>query len=97
VNRPPPLQANGYNLGMDEAADCINDPEAFARANEKLRLDYLRSLTVESATQALEDLLSTWAVLREESSNQLEASPRRPPPPGPWLSIILEGKPAPDD
>jgi hypothetical protein len=30
-------------------ADCINTPEAFAAANEKARLKYLRSLTLETA------------------------------------------------
>lgn len=35
-------------------ADCFNTPEAFAAANDRSRLEYLRSLTPETAAAALE-------------------------------------------
>jgi len=78
-------------------ADCINTPEAFAAANEKARLEYLRSLTLESAADDLERILSGWVEIRDSLSG-LDLPPPLPRPfPGPWLSIILEGKPSPDE
>ena len=77
-------------------ADCINTPEAFASANEKARLEYLRSLTLDRAADDLERILAGWVEIRD-SIEGLDAPPTPPkPPPGPWLSIILEGKPSPD-
>ena len=81
---------------MDEA-DCVNTPEAFARANEKAELEYLRSLTLEKAAEELEDLLNM-APEFEKASEEMGA----PPPlanalPGPTLAILLAGKPSPDD
>jgi hypothetical protein len=86
---------------MEEAetdgADCINTPESFARANEKMRLEYLRSLTMESAARAQESILDGWVEFRDAFEGLDLPPPLPSPPPGPWLSIILEGKPSPDD
>ena len=75
-------------------ADCINTPEAFAQANEKERLEYLRSLTLESAAEALERILNGWVEIRDSLEGLDVPPPLVKPPPGPWLSVILEGKPA---
>jgi hypothetical protein len=78
-------------------ADWINAPEAFARANETARLEYLRSLTIERAADDLERILEGWGEIRD-SLEGLDLPPPLPNPfPDPWLSIILEGKPSPDE
>ena len=74
-------------------ADSVNTPQAFAAANDKARLAYLRSLTVETAAMALERILNSWA----ETERSLDVS-RRPPrrardPLAPSLAILLEGRP----
>src|SRR5262249_3292835 len=80
-----------------EEADCVNTPEAFARANEKAELEYLRSLTLETAAEALEDLLNM-APEFERASKEMGVPPPLPNPlPGPTLAILLAGKPSPDD
>jgi len=80
-----------------EEADCVNTPEAFARANEKAELEYLRSLTLDKAAEALEELLNLAPEL-EKASEELGAPPPLPNPlPGPTLAILLAGKPSPDD
>jgi hypothetical protein len=84
-----------YNPAME--ADCINTPETFAAANEKARLEYLRSLTLDQAADDLERILTGWVEIRD-SVDGLNSPPTLPrPQPGPWLSIILEGKPSPDE
>ena len=76
--------------------DCVNDPDAFARASERARLEYLRSLTLEKAAEDLEAILESWAEI-EDSVEGLDAPPRPPRPlPGPSLAILLEGKPSAD-
>jgi hypothetical protein len=78
-------------------ADCIHTPEAFAQANEKARIEYLRSLTIEKAAEDLERILEGWVEIRD-SIEGLNVPPPLPRPfPGPWLSILLEGKPSPDE
>ena len=85
----------GYNSPMER--DCVNDPGAFAQANARARLEYLRSLTLEKAAEALEAILDSWAEI-EDSLEGLDAPPRSPRPlPGPTLAILLEGKPSPDE
>jgi hypothetical protein len=78
-------------------ADCINTPEAFARANETARLEYLRSLTIEKAAQDLERILEGWVEIRDSLEGLDLPPPLSNPLPGPWLSIILEGKPSPEE
>jgi hypothetical protein len=78
-------------------ADCINTPEAFAAANEKARLEHLRSLTVETAAEELERILNGWVEIRESVQGLDLPLPLAKPFPGPWLSIILEGKPSPEE
>ncbi len=77
--------------------DCVNDPEAFAKASASARLEYLRSLTLERAAEDLEAILDSWVEI-EDSLEGLDAPPRPPRPlPGPTLAILLEGKPSPDE
>jgi hypothetical protein len=84
-----------YNPAME--ADFVNTPEAFAEANEKARREYLRSLTLEKAAEDLERILNGWVEIRD-SIEGLDLPPLRPKPfPDVWLSIILEGKPSPEE
>ncbi|MBI4601349.1 MAG: hypothetical protein HY721_05230 [Planctomycetes bacterium] len=77
--------------------DFTTVPEAFARANEELDLESLRSLTLETAARRLEDLLTFWAELSAGFEGP-DTPPRLPNPlPGPTLAILLEGKPSPED
>lgn len=77
--------------------DCVNDPEAFAKAHAHARLEYLRSLTLEKAAEDLEAILNSWVEI-EESLEGLDAPPRlQRALPGPTLAILLEGKPSPDE
>ena len=78
-------------------ADWINTPEAFARANETARLEYLRSLTIEKAAEDLERILEGWVEIRDSLEGLDLPPPLEKPPPDPWLSIILEGKPSPEE
>jgi len=75
-------------------ADCINTPESFAAANEKARFEYLRSLTLEKAAEDLERILTGWVEIRDSLEGLNPPAPLPRPSPGPWLSIILEGKPS---
>ena len=76
---------------MANDKDLTSEPEAFAEANQRARLEYLQSLTLDTAARDLEKLL----LFRRE----LETNPTRPPlrsnpPPNPSLAILLAGKPS---
>jgi hypothetical protein len=75
-------------------ADFTSTPEAFEAANQKRRLEYLRSLTLQTAAEDLEEILSFQAELLE-AGEALGLPPPLPNPlPGPTLAILLEGKPS---
>ena len=75
-------------------ADFTSTPEAFEAANQKRRLEYLRSLTLQTAAEDLEEILSVQAELLE-AGEALGLPPPLPNPlPGPTLAILLEGKPS---
>jgi hypothetical protein len=77
---------------VDVEADCINTPEAFSEANDRARLEYLRSLTLEKAADDLERILAGWVEIRESLEGFDPPPPLPKPLPGPWLSVLLEGK-----
>ena len=75
-------------------ADCINAPGAFAEANERARLEYLRSLTMEKAAEDLERILTGWVEIRDSVEGLDQPPPLPKAPPEPWLSVLLEEKPS---
>ena len=84
-----------YNGAME--VDFITNPEGFAAANAREELKYLRSLTLESAAERLEDILDSWVEF-SAGLQSLNLPPPLPNPlPGPTLAILLEGKPSPED
>jgi len=78
---------------MDDV-DFTTNPEAFAEANEKADIKYLKSLTLESAAERLESLLESWDELQRELKDWDRTPPLPNPLPEPTLAILLEGKPS---
>jgi hypothetical protein len=78
-------------------ADFTSAPEAFARANREADEKYLKSLTVETAAVALEDLLSFWQEFAGSIEGLNSPPPLPNPLPGPTLAVLLTGGPLTDE
>ncbi len=77
--------------------DLTSRPEAFAEANRKARLEYLRSLTLEKVAEELEELLNLQEeLIRAGGELGLPPLPLNPLP-DPSLAILLEGKPSEEE
>lgn len=77
--------------------DFITNPEAFSEANHRSWLRHLRSLTLESAAEELEQILNLGPELERSSEEMGAPPPLVNPLPGPSLAILLAGSPSDDD
>jgi hypothetical protein len=77
-----------------DGVDFTTNPEAFAAANDKADVEYLRSLTLNSAAEKLESLFEFWDQLQREVEGWDRPPPLPNPLPEPTLAILLEGKPS---